>query len=90
MFWKCAPPFLTKLGVMKCHWKTSSFDILDFFRIFEATSQLQGLIQPYRPPFRPPFLHHRKVQNLTYIFSYYDYVQKCIVIAVQTHFRKTD
>ena len=41
-------------------------------------------------PFHTPFLHHHKVQDQGYISCIYNYAQKCIVIALQKHFRKRD
>ena len=64
--------------------------IYGFFTIFRPTSELQRSIKNFHYPFHYPFSHHWKVQNLNYILTYYDYSQKCIVIAVQTHFRKVN
>ena len=60
------------------------------FFILGVTVEIEGSIKTSRTPFRTPFLHHHKVQDQGYILCIYDYTQKCIVIALQNHFRKTD
>ena len=60
------------------------------FFILRVTTEIEGSIKASRTPFRTPFLHHHKVQDQGYILCIYNYAQKCIVIALQNHFRKTD
>ena len=60
------------------------------FFILGVTVEIEGSIKTSRTPFRTPFLHHHKVQDQGYILCIYNYAQKCIVIALQNHFRKRD
>ena len=60
------------------------------FFILGVTTEIEGSIKTSRTPFRTPFLHHHKVQDQGYILCIYNYAQKCIVIALQNHFRKRD
>ena len=60
------------------------------FFILRVTTEIEGSIKTSRTPFRTPFLHHHKVQDQGYILCIYNYAQKCIVIALQNHFRKRD
>ena len=60
------------------------------FFILGVTTEIEGSIKASRTPFRTPFLHHHKVQDQGYILCIYTYAQKCIVIALQNHFRKRD
>ena len=56
------------------------------FFILGVTTNIEGSIETSRTP----FLHHHKVQDQGYILCIYNYAQKCIVIALQNHFRKRD
>ena len=60
------------------------------FFILGVTTEIEGSMKTSRTPFRTPFLHHHKVQDQGYILCIYNYAQKCIVIALQNHFRKRD
>ena len=60
------------------------------FFILGVTTEIEGSIKTSRTPFRTPFLHLHKVQDQGYILCIYNYAQKCIVIALQNHFRKRD
>ena len=79
-------PFSNRFQLMNHHWEICSIKFYGFLTLFGATSELQMSIKI----FHHPFLQHRKVQNLNYILTFYDYSQKCMVIDVQTHFRKTN
>ena len=55
-----------------------------------VTTEIEGSIKTSSTPFHTPFLHLHKVQDQGYILCIYNYAQKCIVIALQNHFRKLD
>ena len=80
------PPFSDHVGgranamVNRYPWYSGIFFILG------VTTEIEGSIKTSRTP----FLHLHKVQDQGYILCIYNYAQKCIVIALQNHFRKGD
>ena len=80
------PPFSDHVGgranamVNRYPWYSGIFFILG------VTTEIEGSIKTSRTP----FLHLHKVQDQGYILCIYNYAQKCIVIALQNHFRKRD
>ena len=59
---------------------------LRVFPAFWSGCQLGGITEQNHPPFP----HHWKVHTLNFFSSYYHFLRKCIVLAVQTQILKTD
>ena len=83
------PPFSKKKNDI-FFWNSSLYlQNWGFSQHFGRGCQLGGTTERNHPPFHPPFSHHWKVHTLNFCSSYYHFLRKCIVLAVQTQILKT-
>ena len=80
-FGKAAPPFAPPFIFIPLEQKNQNFPL------FRGRTQYSW-VPRWRCP--PPFLNFWKVQNIIYKFCMYHFSSKCVVLAVQTHFLKTN